>query len=242
MRRVAGVRMSSLVLWALCGLASPGPMAAQQESQEGQLDGGTFEHSVRGGYAGTETFAVRRRGEDVVAVGRVTREGGPEALRSLEVGVRIDGSGRPVRYELHTREGPSLHIVVNRTGSRLRVTTTAGEGERFTEFLASDRLLVLEREIAHDYYSLAGLLRAVPDARSLDLEVLVPSEGRTIPVRVRGLARDTLALGDARVASTRYDLSIGDAETVLWIATDDGRIMLVAIRGRGWEAARVARP
>ncbi len=242
MRRMCGVRIAGVVLWAVCGLGTPESVAAQQDRDDGQLGGGTFEHSVNGGFAGTETFAVRRRGNDMVAVGRVTREGGPEALRALEVGVRLDRSGRPVRYELHTREGPALHVVVNRTGSRLRVTTTAEDGERFTEFLATERLLILEQEIAHDYYSLARLLRAAPDPRSLDLEVLIPSEGRTVPLRVRGLSRDTLALQDASVSATRYELSVGGDETLLWIASADGRIMRVAIPERRWEASRVAQP
>jgi hypothetical protein len=224
-------------LAAIPGLVTAVPAAAQQH---GQLDSGTFEHSLRGSFAGTETFAVRMRGEDVVAVGRVTREGGPDALRALEVGVRLDAVGRPFRYELHTREGPPLHVVVNRTGSRLRVTTTADEGERFTEFLAGD-LLVLEREIAHHYYILARRLRESGDPRSLRLEVLVPSEGRTSSLRVRAFARDSLTLEDARVSSTRYELRIGGEETTLWVSSEDGRVLQVAIPGRGWRAVRIAR-
>lgn len=232
-RWTAGVALAAL------GLIAPGFATAQQD---GQLDGGTFEHYVGGGFAGTETFAVRRRGEDVVAVGRVTREGGPETLRALEVGLRLDSSGRPTRYELQTREGPGLHVVVDRTGSRLRVTTAADEGERFTEFLADERLVLLEREIAHHYYDLARRLRAAGDPRSLDLEVLIPSESRTGPLRVRALSRDTLTVQDVRVSSTRYELSVDGQETLLWTATEDGRIMRVAIPERGWEAARVALP
>ena len=232
-RWTAGAALAAL------GLITPGSATAQQG---GQLDGGTFEHSVGGSFAGTETFAVRRRGEDVVAVGRVTREGGPESLRALEVGLRLDSSGRPTRYELQTREGPGLHVVVNRTGSRLRVTTAADEGERFTEFLADDRLVLLEREIAHHYYDLARRLRESGDPRSLDLEVLIPSESRTGPLRVRALSRDTLTVEDVPVSSTRYELSVGGQGTLLWIATEDGRIMRVAIPERGWEATRVALP
>jgi hypothetical protein len=225
-------------LAAALGFIAPESAAAQQD---GQLDAGTFEHSVRGSFAGTETFAVRRRGEDVVAVGRVTREGGPETLRALEVGLRLDRSGRPMRYELQTREGPGLHVVVNRTGSRLRVTTAADEGERFTEFLADARLVLLEREIAHHYYDLARRIRESSDPRSLDLEVLVPSEGRTVSLRVRSRSRDTVTVEDARVSSTRYEMSVGGEETLLWTATEDGRIMRVAIPERGWQATRVAR-
>ena len=226
-------------LAAALGLAGAESVAAQQD---GQLDGGTFEHSVGGSFAGTETFAVRQRGQDVVAVGRVTREGGPETLRALEVGLRLDSSGRPARYELQTREGPGLHVVVNRTGSRLRVTTAADEGERFTEFLAGERLVLLEREIAHHYYDLARRIREAGDPRLLELEALVPSESRLVPLRVRAFSRDTLNLEDARVSSTRYEMSVGGEVTLLWTATEDGRIMRVAIPERGWEAARVARP
>ena len=220
-------------------LAIPKPAMAQPS---GQLDGGTFEHFLAGGFAGTETFAVRRRGQDLVAVGRVTREGGPEALRAVEVGMRVEESGRPLRYELHTREGPALHVVVNRTGSRLRVTTTADEGERFTEFLAGERLLIVEREIAHHYYSLARLLRRSAEPRSVQVEALIPSEGRTQEVRVRGLSRDTLTVENARLPATRYDMTVGSEQTTLWTATDDGRVLRVAIPSRQWHAVRVLRP
>lgn len=235
MRRRIYRLMPGMLLWAAWGTALPA-------QEQGQIDGGTFEHSVRGSFAGTETFAIRRRGEDIVAVGRVTREGGPEALRSMEVGLRLDASGRPLRYELQTREGPALHVVVNRTGTRLRVTTTSDEGERFTEFLATDRMLIVEREIAHHYVAVARHLRAAADPRTLDLEVLVPSEGRRVPLRVNGLSRDTLPIGNTAVPATRYTMMIGNEETIVWVGTADGRVLRVAIPGRGWEARRVARP
>ncbi len=232
-------RVALLTLGLCLPAAIPGPSKAQTS---GQLDGGTFEHFVAGGFAGTETFAVRRRGQDLVAVGRVTREGGPEALRAVEVGMRIEESGRPLRYELQTREGPALHVVVNRTGSRLRVTTTADEGERFTEFLAGERLLIVEREIAHHYYSLARLLRRSAEPRSVKVEALIPSEGRTQQVRVRALSRDTISVRDIRVPATRYNMTVGSEQTTLWTATDDGRVLRVAIPSRQWNAVRVLRP
>ena len=156
--------------------------------------------------------------------------------------MRIEESGRPLRYELHTREGPALHVVVNRTGSRLRVTTTAEEGERFTEFLAGERLLIVEREIAHHYYSLARLLRRSAEPRSVEVEALIPSEGRTQEVRIHGLSRDTLSVEDTRVPATRYDMILGSEQTTLWTATDDGRVLRVAIPSRQWSASRVLRP
>jgi len=225
----------SILLWAVWATALPA-------QEQGQLDGGTFEHSVHGSFAGTETFAIRMRGEDIVAVGRVTREGGPEALRSMEVGLRLDGSGRPLRYELQTREGPALHVIVNRTGSRLRVTTTSDEGERFTEFLASDSMLILEREIAHHYVAVARYLRAAADPRTVDLEVLVPTESRMVPLRIRGLSRDSLPFDNTTVPATRYSLMVGDEETVVWVGATDGLVLSVAIPERGWAARRVARP
>jgi len=228
--RMRGAAIGTL----FCLLLAP-PGAAQEDRQ---LDGGTFEHFVGGSYAGAETFAVRQRGDDVIAVGRITREGGPGTLQALEVGFRLDGLGRLVRYELHTREGPAMHVVVNRTGSRLRVTTATPEGERVTEFQASGSLLVLEREIAHHYYELARLLRETAEPRSLALEALVPSEGRKVALRVTNLSRDTVSVGDAQVASTRYELRLGDETTYLWIATSNGRITRVASPDRRWSAVR----
>ena len=221
---------------AVAAVACVVPPAAAQQS--GQLDGGTFEHTVGGVYAGSETFAVRRRGDGVMAVGRVTREGGAEALRAVEVGLRVDPAVRPMRYELRTREGSPLHIVVSRTGQRLTVTTSSGEGERFTEFLAHDDLLVLELEIAHHYGLLARRLVASPDPRALGLEVLVPAESRKLPVAVDGQAVDTLSIGERRIATTRYDLRVGDEPTTLWVDGERGRLFRVAAPGRGWSAVR----
>jgi hypothetical protein len=218
-------------------------IASRGQSQEpDQIDAGTFEHRVGETYAGTETFAVRERGEGLVAVGRVTREGGPEALRSFEVGLRLGQKSRPERYEFRTREGSPVHIVVSRTGSRLRVTTTSAEGERFTEHLAHDGLLILEREIAHHYGLLAARLRSVPNPRDLDLEVLVPEEGRRLTVRVDGMSRDTLPLGPRRVAATRFDLAVGGEPATLWLDPASGSVLRVSIPGRGWSASRVPRP
>lgn len=237
MRERIGGRSRGLWIAALLMAIVATPGAAQEYQQ---LDGGTFEHFVDGSFAGSETFAVRRRGEDVIAVGRITREGGGDDLQSLEVGVRFDGRGRLLRYELHTREGPALHVVVNRTGSRLRVTTASAEGERVTEFQAADRLLVLEREIAHLYYDLATLLRAAAEPRGLQLEVLVPSEGRKLPLRVAGLSRDTVSVGEARVSATRFELRLADETVVLWISSADGRIARVASPDRRWTAVRTS--
>ena len=237
MRERSWTRRRGAALGALSCLLLAAPGSAQEDRQ---LDGGTFEHFVGASYAGTETFAVRRRGDDVIAVGRITREGGPGTLQSLEVGFRVDGLGRLVRYELHTREGPPLHVVVNRTGSRLRVTTASPEGERVTEFQAAGSLLVLETEIAHHYYELARLLREAAEPRDLALEALVPSEGRKVPVRVMALSRDTVSVGDAPVASTRYELRLGDETTYLWIATSNGRITRVATPDKRWTAVRQA--
>ena len=234
--RTAG-RPGRLWLGALLLSIAASPATAQEYQQ---LDGGTFEHFVEGSFAGSETFAVRRRGEDLIAVGRITREGGADDLQSLEVGVRFDGRGRLLRYELHTREGAPLHVVVNRTGSRLRVTMASPEGERVTEFLAADRLLVLEREIVHLYYDLATILRAAAEPRGMELEVLVPSEGRKLPLRVAGLSRDTVAVGEARVAATRFELRLADETIVLWISTADGRIARAASPDRQWAAIRTS--
>ena len=232
--RCSLVGVSCLVTALTVGIAVPRAGAQEQ----GQLDGGTFEHRVGEGYAGSETFAVRRRGEGIVAVGRVTREGGAEALRAVEVGLRVDPGVRPMRYELRTREGSPLHIVVSRTGLRLRVSTHSDEGERFTEFLAHDDLLVLEREIAHHYTLLARRLVAAPDPRSLELEVLIPAEGRTVAVVVEGQSPDTLSLGDTSVATTRYDLLIGDERTGLWVKPSGSQVVRVAIPARQWSAVR----
>jgi hypothetical protein len=103
-------------------------------------------------------------------------------------------------------------------------------------------MLILEREIAHHYVAVARYLRAAADPRTLDLEVLVPTESRMVPLRIRGMSRDSLPFDNTTVPATRYSLMVGDEETVVWVGTTDGLVLSVAIPERGWAARRVARP
>ena len=134
-----------------------------------------------------------------------------------------------------------MHTVLSRAGTRLQMTMTSGAGERFTEHLADERLLVLEPDIAHHYVPLALRLRAAADPRSLDLEVLVPSRGRKESLRVSRLSRDTLAIATRWEPVTRYDIMVGGEAASVWVATDSPRVMQVAIPGRGWAAVRTPR-
>ncbi len=219
-------------------LGAPCKVAGQDQDL---VDSGAFEHQVGGSFAGRETFAVRRRGDGLLAVGRITREGGEEALRSFEVGMRLDASGLPIRYERRSREGAPLHIIVNRAGSRLTTTISSAAGERFNELLANDRLLVLDPEVAHHYALLARRIVGAADPRRLEVEALIPEDGRTVRVRVAGFSRDSLRSGGERVSATRYELGLGSETAFVWVGTSDGRVLQVAIPARGWSALREMR-
>jgi hypothetical protein len=188
---------------------------------------------------GSETFAIRRVGEEYMAVGRVTIENGVESLSSVEIGLRSDRNLRPRKYELRALEGPRTNIAVSRSGNRLRLNTVNEAGERLTEFLAGPDLLLLERDVTHHYYFLIRRLQRESDPLGAVLKVLVPAEGRQVMLSVQAITPDSLRLGKSSWLATRYDVQLAEEAGSIWVDPDDGRVLRVAVPGRGWSATRI---
>jgi hypothetical protein len=203
------------------------------------LDAGQFEILSGDRVVGTETFAIRRQGDEYMAVGRLTIEGGPDALRSVELGLRADADFLPRRYELRSLEGRPTNLAVGRSGRRLRLTNSTEEGERLTEFLAGPEMVLLERGVAHHYFFLVQRLARHRDPAGATLSALVPAEGRQVSVRVRGVAQDDLQIGGRTVSARRYDLEVAQEPVSVWVDGDAGRVLRVAVSTRGWSATRV---
>jgi hypothetical protein len=221
----------------LAGAAGwPGQLLAQAQAS---VDAGRFEIRLGDRVAGTETFAIRRQGEQYMAVGRITIERDAESLRSVELGLRYDRAFLPRRYELRTLEGRRARIVASRTGNRLRLTTSTEEGERVTEFLAGDRLLLVERNVAHHYYFVIRHLLLEEARPGFELEALVPAAGRAFPLTLRGTTRASVTIGDEEVTATRYDLTLGDEPVRVWVDRAKVRILQVAAPRRRWTATRI---
>lgn len=234
-RRTAPGARAAPLLAALATVAIAPPPAARAQAP-GEVDAGTLEIREGGRRVASETFAVRRQGGRLVAVGRVSAEGagGP----SFEVGLEVDAELHPLRYELRPVAGSLPAVAVTRSGGRLRVVTRGAEGERLREFLASDDLLLVERGVAHHHGLIARSALRIPGEPPRRVgDALSPLDGARVPIVLRASAETTLNVGGTERPARRLELSFGEETRIVWLASS-GELLRVEIPSRGWTATR----
>ena len=219
---------------AIALLAVPSAALAQDPNL---VDQGRFDISIGERVAGTETFAIRRQGEGYMAVGRMQLEREDSWLRSAEYGLRTDGAYTPVRFESRVLGRPMGSLVLTRTGTRLRITTSNDEGERMTELLATPNQVILGPGIAQHYYFVVRRIEASGGVAP-NLVAILPGGGREQPVSVASVADVDLMIGGAQRTARRYDLDVGGTRHVVWADPVDSRILKVGIPDRGWTSVR----
>ncbi|MDT8435946.1 MAG: hypothetical protein RRA92_04240 [Gemmatimonadota bacterium] len=222
------------LLAALLAGALPGPLGAQSGET---LDQGRFEIRIDGAVRGQESFAIRRQGAGIMAVGRLSREGAGAWIGSAEVGLRTDGPGGPLRYEYRSLQRPVTRIIATRTGRRIRITTNDPEGERMTELAPDPGLVLLQPGVAHQYWFLVYRLRSSSgDA----LSTLDPRAARTGPVQL--LDRQDVALegpdGEVRQA-VLSEVRVDGTLHRVWTDAATDILLRVEIPERRWTAVRL---
>lgn len=213
--------------FALLAAAST-PCDAQQTDP---LAEGTYRITVDGRPVGTEAFAIRRRGRDVRAVGRVRLDSAASGLSSLEVWLQTTGDFRPDLFRLRPGTGGPEAYTAVREGDRLRVRTSTSEGERFREFLAPEGVAVFDPRIAHHWFlvlryradDLAGGEAALP--------AIVPVRNERIILRVRQIGEERIAVGERTVTAVRHEVAGGMSATV-WTG-EGGRILRLEVPSLG---------
>ncbi|MFQ5746266.1 MAG: hypothetical protein ACE5HF_03480 [Gemmatimonadota bacterium] len=223
------------ILAAATLVGMPAAMTGQQAIE---LDAGTFELQLEGHRIGSEVFALRRRGDRLMAVGRVTYDAAGAPGPSFETGLRLGPGFRIERYELRTLDGPPSRILATRSGGRLRVTTSGPEGERFKEFLSSPGMLILERDVAHHYALLARRLLTRDAGRSRPVTAVIPRLGEKRALLIGETARDTIVIGKERRPALRIRISLAGETRDLWVEPETGRVLRVRIPARAWVATR----
>ena len=219
---------------AMLSLAIPCAVFAQDPNL---VDQGRFDISMGQRVTGTETFAIRRQGEGYMAVGRMQLEREDTWLRSAEFGLRTDGAFAPVRFESRALGRPMRSLVLTRTGTRLRITTSNDEGERMTELLAKPNQVLLGAGIAQHYYFVVRRIEASGGAAT-GLVAILPGGGREEPVTVDSVGDVEVNVGGMPRAARRYGLDAGGTKHRVWAAPADGRILKVEIPDRGWTSVR----
>lgn len=201
------------------------------------IDQGRYDITVGDRIAGTETFAIRRQGEGYMAVGRIQLEGDGTWLRSAEFGLRTDGAYAPVRFETHALGRPAYTLIVTRSGTRLRITTSSEEGDRMTEMLAAPDQVLLGTGIAQHYYFVIRRLTAGGE-QPLELGAILPGDGQEQPIRVVKVATTEIAIDGARQTANRYDLDVGSTRHIVWADVASGSILKVEVPDRQWMSVR----
>ncbi|MGW8281881.1 MAG: hypothetical protein ACWGON_01165 [Gemmatimonadota bacterium] len=207
------------------------------------IDKGLFEIRIGGVRRGQESFAIRRQGEEYMAVGRTSFEGEEIWLLSAEVGLRTDARFVPVRYEFRTLQRPSSTTIAVRTGSRIRVTTSNQDGERMTELVADRELVLIQTGVAHHYWFLIKRFGKAAAGLGGTVDALAPDAVKRSAIRLEAVTDVDLALpgGPVREA-TRYDMRIGDTVHIVWVERATGHILRAEIPERAWVAVRVFEP
>lgn len=216
-------------------LVSPAIAAGQDDPN--LIDQGHFDITVGDRVAGTETFAIRRQGEGYMAVGRIQLEGEGTWLRSAEFGLRTDGAYAPVRFETRALGRPAHTLIMTRTGTRLRITTSGEEGDRMTELLVAPDQVLLEPGIAQHYYFVIRRLTAAR-GQPIELVAILPGDGQEQPIRVAGVASTEITIGGVAHAADRYELDVGGTRHIVWADPSDGRILMVELPDRRWTSVR----
>lgn len=202
------------------------------------IDTGRFELRTADGVIGTEVFAIKAEGDEILAVGQISAA--PGRGERFRVGARVGTDFALIGYELKSRSdrGPRIEAVPV-GANRLQLTTQGARGERVKEVAAPPAMLILEDGVAHHYYFLARRVVAANHRAGDVLRVLVPRQGRVMRATITGVSQVS-AEGDgpAREA-VRIDLTVGGEERSVWTSQDGSRLFRVLNRSTGWEARRL---
>ncbi len=216
---------------------SAGPSLAQDPSM---IDQGRFEIRIGGAARGQESFAIRRQGEEYMAVGRTSLEGQDLRVLSAEVGLRTDARYVPVRYEFRTLQRPTSTTIAVRTGNRIRVTTSNQEGERMTELMLDRELVLIQTGVAHHYWFLIKRFGEASAGQGGTVEALAPDAVVRSSIRLDEVTEVDLALPDGLVREARrYDMQIGETTHIVWVERTTGHVLRAEIPERAWVAIRI---
>lgn len=232
-------RWNPLALAVLVGAATalPGPASAQQVT----LDEGEFDVFLDGREAGTETFTIRRSGTDasavVVAHAEVELEL-PGGLRKLEPALEASGPGFLVTaYQIQVTGDLEADIQVVLSGRRYLARVRSERGEQQREYRAREDAILLEDQVAHQYYFVA----AAAEAGRTEVPVILPRSGDDFVARVVSVGTEAIQIGGQTIQARHLRVEGPDDVREIWV-DDRNRVLRVEIQADGYRAVRRAPP
>jgi hypothetical protein len=201
------------------------------------VDEGTFRLSLRGSPIGTETFSIRRSGDQTnattVAQGRVVLDTGEQTRALLQVrGPEL----RPTAYKIEVTGPEKQSITGQAAGNRFRATIVSTSGEQMREYLASEGAVVLDEGVAHQYYFL------VSDRANGQVPIIIPRQSRQISARVVDAGQETISIADQEIQARRIRVEPdGLPHRIVWV-DDRGRVLRLRIPDERYTAERTSLP
>lgn len=229
------LRCGAAALAATCLLA--GPLEAQGGDTP-RLDRGRFELRSGGERTGTESFEIRRTGQNVKAVAQISGTGGASGARQVMIQTGTDF--RPELFRLRPEGADARRVTAVREEGRLRLQVSSLQGDRWKEFLAPADLTLVQPDVAHLWYLVLRQHRqGLESTGRVRVPAVVPSEARRAELTIRREGREQVSTPGADRPAVRYTATLDDGTEVRIWTSEEGTVLRVEIPGRGWSAVRL---
>lgn len=205
------------------------------------VDEGTFRLTIEGREVGTETFTIRRSepGAELQLIARAQIQmERPEGRVGLEPLLQATGSDMGVTaYQIKVSGHRSEEIRIQLDDRRFTTTTRSEVGERQQQSRAAPGTLLLDTDVAHQYYFLAARV----GAEGGTVPVIVPRAGHQFDLRVTVVGSESVQIGGASVEARHLRLEGRDETRELWVDSE-GRVLRLDHPAAGYSAVRTERP
>lgn len=208
------------------------PAAAQRAPL---LDEGTLLVSHNGARVGRESFRIQaaENGRYLTATAQAAH-GESRLAPALSVD---SATGMPVLYRVEFRPGDGTVERLQATGrpGRLSAVAQRAGGESAKEYVLSGSVVVLDADVYHQY-ALIPLLRL-----SGRVTVVTPRSGVQRAGSIVDRGSSTIRVDRRDISARHFAVEMPDGRHDVWVDAG-GRLLKVAIPGRGIEAVREEAP
>jgi hypothetical protein len=212
-------------------------LALPLRAQNIVLDEGVFRLLREGREIGTETFAIRRVGQGAeahVIANAVIELDLPTGREQVKPLLRAESDLSVSRYQLEVSGLQPTAIAMELNGRRFVARTRTPSGQQEREFRATPGAVLLEEDVAHQYWFLSQL------AEGSEVTALVPRAASQHRVVVRSARPESIELDGTPVQSRHVTLEVDDRAHEVWYDAD-GRVLRVLVPPTGFSAERTRR-
>lgn len=210
-------------------------------SQSVTLDEGTFQITIAGQAAGTETFAIRRLGTGVdaqiYAAGEIDLTDSDGTLDLRPVLETAGGAAVVTGYQIKISGQQQQEIIVRPGDGRFLIEVHSERGEQQREVRATAGTLLLDTGVSHQYYFVTSRL---PTGGGT-IPVVVPRQGRQYDLRVSEVGQESLTIGGTTVSARHLRLEGNQEVRELWVDSE-GRVLRVDFPAESFSAVRAEAP